>query len=502
MKFTAWGIGFCNIFESENGHVRSFACTLALLCLLSGCQKPEFAHRAEFHELEDFAQEYAEDVLNAYYGTPTQMVAWNRLPLKQHLGQATVQSAKTENGHTTLVLDVGDSHRDFPPGTELLWSEGNLNGQPSGWLGSWNEITSTATLDSELKTLPEEGSKLILGPGQILVEGRHLYAEHCQHCHGVAGDGAGPTARYLNPLPRDYRKGIFKFTLTQASERACRDDLVRVIELGVPGTYMPSFKLMSPDEMESLVEYVLWLSMRGETEYQMVRLLADSYSRKAVAERIATGLEAKANGEEDFETRESIQKEFYELVNDPDEFPYELNSMIQLMANRWKGAQLPTALVVPQQKWAEPDAASVERGRKLYLSPDLNCAACHGEAGFGDGPQTYAVTKDLETGQDNPSPGLYDSWGHPIAPRNLHAGIFRGGRRPIDVYARLHAGIKGTPMPAFGGKLKDQDLWDLVNFLYSVPFEKAAAGNGEPTPASQPAEKEMAAHVNAARPQN
>jgi hypothetical protein len=28
---------------------------------------------------------------------------------------------------------------------------------------------------------------------------RGLYREHCAHCHGISGDGAGPTAAFLNP---------------------------------------------------------------------------------------------------------------------------------------------------------------------------------------------------------------------------------------------------------------------------------------------------------------
>ena len=35
---------------------------------------------------------------------------------------------------------------------------------------------------------------------------RGLYREHCAHCHGITGDGVGPTAAFLNPYPRDYRK--------------------------------------------------------------------------------------------------------------------------------------------------------------------------------------------------------------------------------------------------------------------------------------------------------
>ncbi|SFH79454.1 c-type cytochrome [Planctomicrobium piriforme] len=474
--------------------MRTWFSLSAILLLAVGCQKPEFTHRPEFHELESYAQTYASDLMLAYFGTPTEMVVWDRLPLKQNLATGEVEQATTEGGVTKLVFKETEPHQEITPGTELLWMSGELAGKPSAWIAEWDEKTHTATLQGPLATLPAAGTEVVIGPGQVLVRGRHLYAEHCQHCHGVSGDGAGATAQYLNPLPRDYRKGIFKFTLTQASERACRDDLVRVIEDGIPGTYMPSFKLLSPDEMQSIVEYVLWLSMRGETEYQIVRFLSNDYSKKAVAERVNAGLEEKKSGAEDFETAEKIRAEFYELANDPEEFGFEIDSGIQRMVAQWKAAQLPTALVVPKEKWKAADAASIERGRKLYLSSDLSCAACHGDAGFGDGPQTYSITRDLDTGKENAKPGLYDVWGHPIVPRNLHQGIFRGGRRPIDVYARLSAGIKGTPMPAFGNKLKDQDLWDLVNYIYSVPFETEAAGAGTQKAQTAPAQKEVAAN--------
>ena len=47
-----------------------------------------------------------------------------------------------------------------------------------------------------------------------------LYREHCAHCHGITGDGAGPTAAILNPYPRDFRLGKFKFKSTPAWESA------------------------------------------------------------------------------------------------------------------------------------------------------------------------------------------------------------------------------------------------------------------------------------------
>ena len=57
----------------------------------------------------------------------------------------------------------------------------------------------------------------------------------------------------------------------------------------------------------------------------------------------------------------------------------------------------------------------------------------------------------------------------------MTAGVFRGGRRPIDIYYRLF-GINGTPMPEFVTASQVQDtkkmeqVWDLVNFLRAVPY--------------------------------
>ena len=51
--------------------------------------------------------------------------------------------------------------------------------------------------------------------------GKHgLYRRHCVHCHGISGDGRGPTAAILNPYPRDYRPGVFKFKSTYTAAAA------------------------------------------------------------------------------------------------------------------------------------------------------------------------------------------------------------------------------------------------------------------------------------------
>ena len=70
--------------------------------------------------------------------------------------------------------------------------------------------------------------------------------------------------------------------------------------------------------------------------------------------------------------------------------------------------------------------------------------------------------------------GLHDEWGNPLKPRNLTLGQYRGGRRPIDLFRRMYAGIKGTPMPKFGGALKDAEIWDIVNYVMSLPYQDKA----------------------------
>ncbi len=41
-----------------------------------------------------------------------------------------------------------------------------------------------------------------------------LYRKHCLACHGLSGDGAGPNAADLDPYPRDFRNGVFKYAST------------------------------------------------------------------------------------------------------------------------------------------------------------------------------------------------------------------------------------------------------------------------------------------------
>ena len=274
---------------------------------------------------------------------------------------------------------------------------------------------------------------------------RGLFRRHCAGCHGLSGDGAGPAAGALDPYPRDYRDGIFKFTSTSSGAKPCWKDLERVLLRGIPGTAMPSFVQLPRHEIKALIEYVKCLSIRGQTELTLLQLVVDE--------------------------------------NEPVPLDMELAMKEAVMpaAESWDAPEKQGLIVSPPRKppldAAEALAASVARGREVYLKKDAQCFKCHGPEGAGDGEETE----------------LYDDWNkrkkgvtpeqtaklarrftlpiQRLRARNFQRGIFLGGSGPEDLYWRICVGIKGTPMPAAGpapgssGALSAEEIWPLVDYV-------------------------------------
>lgn len=95
---------------------------------------------------------------------------------------------------------------------------------------------------------------------EMVQSGKRAFLNRCSGCHGLEGDGNGPAARFLDPRPRDFTKGIFKFKTTPLGGMPTEDDLLKTINQGVPGTSMPSFALVSDAEKRSLIEYLKTLA--------------------------------------------------------------------------------------------------------------------------------------------------------------------------------------------------------------------------------------------------
>jgi len=81
-------------------------------------------------------------------------------------------------------------------------------------------------------------------------KGAAIYLQGCATCHGVAGDGAGPRAYFINPRPRNF--------LLDASRRSFnRPALFRSIAKGKLGTEMPAWeKVLDRQQIADVAEFV------------------------------------------------------------------------------------------------------------------------------------------------------------------------------------------------------------------------------------------------------
>ena len=99
------------------------------------------------------------------------------------------------------------------------------------------------------------------------VDGKAIYAQRCEVCHGVEGDGNGPAAANLDPKPRDFRRGWYKIRTTTSGQLPTDDDLVQVIANGMPGTTMPAWKgVLGDDEIRAVATYIKGFAKRFERE--------------------------------------------------------------------------------------------------------------------------------------------------------------------------------------------------------------------------------------------
>lgn len=463
------------------------ALTLLIPCCLTGCGKQpeaEFVLSDSSQTLmrearEGFRVEGGEgeggevfgvrDYLNEFFGTPQELVAWQRLPVDYGALDGVVIDSGSKPGAAALKVKLeGAEPQNFDRPGLRQWTTADAVWTVREYDAETNEVTVDVRADDPATTpeIPDVEAAVAVAPGHNLKFGRKLYMTHCMHCHGVTGDGKGPTAEYLNPPPRDYRKGLFKFTSTNDTSKATHDDLARIVKRGIPGTYMPSFMLFTDAELHAVIEYVRWLAMRGEFEGKMSDILLVDYSNTP---------EARQNRKDAGVDEDELTEELRNYLASAGEFEgdglrEQLDEETDFMVQAWVDAEDPANAVYPESPRVPMTAESIAKGRELYLSKKLNCRNCHGDTGEGNGPQTRDYEK-MANGEPFPEPGLHDDWGNPLQPRNLTRGIYRGGRRPLDLYRRIRAGIKGAKMPAFKSNVaSDEEVWHVVNYVLSIPL--------------------------------
>jgi len=118
------------------------------------------------------------------------------------------------------------------------------------------------------------------------------------------------------------------------------------------------------------------------------------------------------------------------------------------------------------EKWVAPPEAKKMKNPIAPSADNLNaakaifmdkCANCHGEKGFGDGPEA----------------SMYD-----VQPSNLADAHMMGDMTDGEIFWKIGEGNK--PMPSFKKQLSDEQRWQLVNYLRTLAPKPAGRAGSPP----------------------
>ncbi|MBF0432944.1 MAG: c-type cytochrome [Fibrobacteria bacterium] len=98
---------------------------------------------------------------------------------------------------------------------------------------------------------------------------------------------------------------------------------------------------------------------------------------------------------------------------------------------------------------------SAKNGFELYKKN--KCFDCHGDIGRGNGPS---------------APTTKDSYQKPLRPADLtKRWTFRNGPTRKEMYRSLLTGLDGTPMASYKDLMKPEEIWNVVDYVYSISNE-------------------------------
>ena len=129
-------------------------------------------------------------------------------------------------------------------------------------IGDWRETFAPIRLSAGEATQTSPANQ-----NELLKLGKHVYQRRCIGCHGVNGDGKGPSAAFFHIKPRDFTSGVFKFRSTPGANSLPTDqDLFITISHGLWGTPMPPWYGIPSEQRIAVIQYIKTFSKRWQTE--------------------------------------------------------------------------------------------------------------------------------------------------------------------------------------------------------------------------------------------
>jgi cytochrome c oxidase cbb3-type subunit 2/cytochrome c oxidase cbb3-type subunit I/II len=248
--------------------------------------------------------------------------------------------------------------------------------------------------------------------------GRQLYISNgCVYCHTQYirpqdwnAAGGGKAARVAQA--GDY---VFQQTMLLGSERT-GPDLSQEGGIHPDDWHVAHFRnprFTSPQSIMPQFSYI------KDQELQDLIAYVQSLGGKAADARVSQ-MRAK---------QEEVLKAWYES------YDAHLKQIKEMVPPTWR--ELRSAM--------PPTTRSLLHGKQVYLA---NCIGCHGQYGNGRGPASQYMKPD---------------------PADFTRVELQVAASDGQFYQYLLFGLPGTSMPAWGDFLTVNDIWDVINFLRTIP---------------------------------
>ncbi len=297
---------------------------------------------------------------------------------------------------------------------------------------------------------------------ETVAQGQALFTANCVACHGQAGDGSA-------------LQGAADFTDQEFMSNEDPAEFFEAVTDGVEGSAMPAWgATFDEEEIWSLIDYVWTFAYEypkeaapepeptaieptaaPEAEAPSPQGMPSAVRGKAVftANCIACHGEAgdgsSLQGAADFTDLEFMRHE------KPSEFFAAIRDGVGGTAMPAWGETLSEAEIwdVLYYEWTfATSPEEIAQGQDLFAA---NCITCHGQAGDGSGLAGAANFTDRE---------------------------FMDNEDPAEFFEAIATGINGSAMPSWGDILDEDQIWSLVNYLWTFAYEYPEAVEAEPMP--------------------